>query len=135
MIGHGITFDSGPVAPEHRAGYSLSKTYIADMLSGVKNNPTLDVMRTLGAFFHTGTAFFADDDGEYAKRIVMQVNYVTAIRNGNLHMLGARGGPPSPEALADLGGQVMDWLRENVGEMADAETPDDRTAPDEASTS
>ncbi|WP_216899728.1 hypothetical protein [Nocardia alni] len=117
MIGRKIAFDGRPVAAEHAAGYALSKTYLADMLSGAKTNPTLDVMRTLGAFFHTGSAFFADHDGEYARRIAAQVGFVNAARDTEMYMFGARAGQPSSEALAQLGGQVMQWLLNNVGSV------------------
>lgn len=117
MIGRKIAFDSRPVAGEHATGYALSKTYLADMLSGAKTNPTLDVMRTLGAFFRTGSAFFADHDGEYARRIAAQVGFVNAARDTEMYMFGARSGQPSSEALAQLGGQVMQWLLNNVGSV------------------
>jgi hypothetical protein len=117
MISRKVAFDNRPVAPEHAATYSLSKTYLADMLSGAKVNPTLDVMRTLGAFFRTGSAFFADHDGEYAQRIVAQVRLLTAARDADLRLLGARASQPTPEALAELGGQVLRWLLDNVGGM------------------
>lgn len=117
MIGRKIAFDGRPVAGEHTSGYALSKTYLADMLNGSKTNPTLDVMRTLGAFFRTGSAFFADHDGEYARRIAAQVGFVNAARDTEMYLFGSRVGQPSSDALAQLGGQVMQWLLNNVGSV------------------
>jgi hypothetical protein len=123
MIGRKLAFDSRPVAAEHAEAYALSKTYLADMLNGAKTNPTLDVMRTLGAFFRTGSAFFADHDGEYARRIAAQVGFVNAARDTEMYLFGARVGQPSSEALAQLGGQVMQWLLNQVGSVPIATEP------------
>lgn len=114
MIGRKVVFDDDPVAPEHSAGYCLSKTYIVDMLNGAKTNPTLEVMRTLGMFFRTGSAFFADHDGEYAQLVATQVEPVATADPTGPPPPAAHAAPPNSEALAALGGQVLRLLLDNI---------------------
>jgi hypothetical protein len=108
MIARRVTFDGEPAPDDVLPLYRLSKSYLGDLLSGEKTNPSTGVVRTLGAFFGVGAAFFVDS-GDYARKIAAQVEFVTSVRDREVYLLAQRAGELTEQSL-ELWRQQLDLL-------------------------
>lgn len=109
MVARKVTSNGDPAPAELLAAYRISKSYLGDLLSGEKTNPSSDIVRTLGAFFGVGPAFFVGDSGDYARRIAAQVEYVTSVRNLQAYVLAQRAGELTEEGM-QIWSQQLDLL-------------------------
>ncbi|MCH6159921.1 XRE family transcriptional regulator [Streptomyces marispadix] len=70
------------------SGGTFSKTYIWQLRTGQRDNPTKRHLEALAAFFHVPVAYFFDEDT--AERIDTQIALASAMRNAEVRDIALR---------------------------------------------
>lgn len=86
-----------------RSGESFSRTYLWQLRTGKRTNPTLRHLDALAAFFDMPLAYFGDD--EQAERLQHELDLLAALRNSNVKRVALRAVDLSPngtDAVLDL---------------------------------
>ena len=82
------------------AGFRVSHTYIAKLLNGKTDDPSINCLRALGKVFGVPAAYFLHD--EVTEKVNRDLDLLSAIRDGDVRIiaLGARGlSPGSRESV------------------------------------
>lgn len=91
-----------------RGGPTISPSYIWQLRSGVKDNPTLKHLQALASYFGVETAYFFDD--EATERVDSELALQTAMRDAGVRAVALRAEGLSPESL-ELVLTVIDGAR------------------------
>ena len=112
-------------------GVGISHTYIWQLRTGRRTNPSLQVIDALADFFAIPPAYFFDDAA--ARRIDAQLEVVAALQNAAVRQLALRAADLSPASLQSLA-DLVERLRQLEG-LLDGEAGENRPAarPDERS--
>ena len=96
-----------------QGGPTISPSYIWQLRTGVKDNPTLKHLQALAQYFGVETAYFFDDVA--AERIDAELALLTAMRDAGVRSVALRAAGLSPESLG-LVRDVIDGARRLEGE-------------------
>ncbi|WP_320783577.1 helix-turn-helix domain-containing protein [Streptomyces sp. CRN 30] len=102
-------------------GESFSATYLWQLRSGRRDNPTKRHLEALARFFDVPPAYFFDD--EEGERIASQLELLGALRDANVRSVALRAVGLSPEAL-DTVSDLIDVIarREEATRRTDGTT-------------
>jgi transcriptional regulator with XRE-family HTH domain len=107
-------------------GGQISATYIWQLRTGVKNNPTVAHLNALADFFGVRPSYFLDDDE--SERVDAGLALLTTLRDAGARQVAARLPGLSDDSLEALG-QMAELLRRREGlSDAAAEQPPDAAA-------
>ena len=95
-----------------RGGPPISATYLCQLRTGARDNPSLKLLQALADFFGVPPAYFVDDGT--AARLEAELELAAALRDSAVRALAARAFGLSPRALEALGA-LVDALREIEG--------------------
>lgn len=101
--GRQYTHEEVAAALRDAGGPTISATYVWQLRSGRRDNPTKRHMEALAGFFGVPVAYFFDD--ESASRIDAELDLLVALRDSGVRQLAIRTLELSPEArrmVADL---------------------------------
>ena len=114
-------------------GPKVSASYIWQLRTGEKDNPTKKHLEALAAFFEVPPAYFFDD--VEAERIDAQLALLEALRDAGVRSVALRAAGLSDESLGVVRG-VIDRTRqlEGLGDPEPDRGPDVKPAADEADT-
>ncbi len=90
-----------------RQGVSISHTYIWQLRTGRRTNPSMNVLEALADFFGVKPSYFFDD--EAAARIDAQLELLTAMRDASVRRIAVRAADLSPESLRSLTDLIERW--------------------------
>lgn len=102
-------------------GYEISVSYLWQLRNGRRENPTLQHIRGLAAFFGVPAAYFLDP--EETKRIDEELNVIAAMRDAGVRNVALRTHGLSERDLAALDAMISS-LREARGLTDDQPEPD-----------
>jgi transcriptional regulator with XRE-family HTH domain len=86
--GREFTYDEVAQGCEAAAAGTFSKTYVWQLRTGQRDNPTKRHLEALAAFFGVPVAYFFDD--EAAERIESQLALAVALRDANVRDIALR---------------------------------------------
>jgi transcriptional regulator with XRE-family HTH domain len=86
--GREYTYDEVARGCSELSGGTFSKTYIWQLRTGQRDNPTKRHLEALAAFFHVPVAYFFDEDT--AERIDTQIALASAMRNAEVRDIALR---------------------------------------------
>jgi transcriptional regulator with XRE-family HTH domain len=81
-------------------GESFSATYLWQLRTGRRNNPTKRHLEALANFFQVPPAYFFDDDR--SAQIAAELDLLAAIRDNGVRQLALRAAELSPEGLRTI---------------------------------
>lgn len=96
----------------HVGGGSFSPTYLGQLRSGKRTNPTLSHLRALAAFFQIDPALFVNEHGsmdlesDRAASIRDQLNLAAALRDANVAGVALRAASLSPENIRKIEAEI-----------------------------
>ena len=90
------------------AGTSISPSYIWQLRTGARDNPTMKHLEALGAFFGVGAAYFFDD--VVAEKADAELAVMAAMRDAGIRDIALRAGGLS-EASLDVVREMIDRTR------------------------
>lgn len=111
-----------------QGGPTISSSYIYQLRSGVRENPTLRHVQALAKYFGVEVAYFTDE--EIAERTDAQLATLAAMRDAGVRSIALRASHLSPEALG-LVSDMIDMaskLESNRRRGATAPRPQPKTA-------
>lgn len=105
-------------AAEIAAGTGLSETYVKYLLSGSRENPSMDVLERIGRFFGVKDIryFFDDVDTDVVARVESQLEslgVLAALRSNNVTAVAARLGEMSVDDLRLLRDATSEALKKS----------------------
>jgi transcriptional regulator with XRE-family HTH domain len=111
-----------------RGGPTISATYVWELRTGRKDNPTLKHIEALAQFFHVPPAYFLDENE--AKRIDAELELLGALRDASVRHMALRAAGLSPESLGTIT-EMIERVRQLEG-LPDPPQHDHRSekAPD-----
>lgn len=89
---------------EARGGPTISASYIHQLRTGVKDNPTKKHLEALAAFFGVSPAYFFDDVA--AEKIDAQLALLAALRDAGVRHVTLRASGLSSGTLKAIGGMI-----------------------------
>ncbi|WP_416484266.1 helix-turn-helix domain-containing protein [Streptomyces sp. CL12] len=111
--------DRGPYSYEEvaseikrRGGPTISASYIWQLRTGGKDNPTKRHLEALSTFFGVPVAYFFDD--EESRHIEAEIDALAALRDAGVRSLAVRASGLSDKSLQIIG-DVIDRARELEG--------------------
>ncbi|MFC5382128.1 helix-turn-helix domain-containing protein [Aquipuribacter nitratireducens] len=107
------TYREVAAAIADQGGPTISPSYIWQLRTGLKDNPTLKHLQALARYFGVETAYFFDDAA--AERIDAELALLTAMRDAGVRSVALRAAGLSPESLG-LVRDVIDGARRLEGE-------------------
>ncbi|WP_336922899.1 helix-turn-helix domain-containing protein [Aquipuribacter sp. SD81] len=107
------TYREVAAAIAEQGGPTISPSYIWQLRTGLKDNPTLKHLQALARYFGVETAYFFDDAA--AERIDAELALLTAMRDAGVRSVALRAAGLSPESLG-LVRDVIDGARRLEGE-------------------
>jgi transcriptional regulator with XRE-family HTH domain len=93
-------------------GPTISKSHLAQLKNGERDNPTLRTLQAIADFFGVPVAYFSDD--AVAEQIDAQLRLLASLRDTGVRNIAARLAGLSPGSI-DLVGDMVDRLRELEG--------------------
>jgi|NGEPerStandDraft_6_1074524.scaffolds.fasta_scaffold27042_2 transcriptional regulator with XRE-family HTH domain len=113
-----------------RGGPSISSSYLWQLRSGLKDNPTKKHIEALAKFFGVPAAYFFDD--EKAEQVDAQLGVLNAMRDAGVRQVALRAADLSPESLGVIR-SMIERTRELEGRVGRA-PPRDNDGPDQRET-
>ncbi|MER7416553.1 XRE family transcriptional regulator [Micromonospora peucetia] len=101
-------------------GESFSTTYLWQLRSGRRTNPTKRHLEALAQFFQVPAAYFFDD--EQSSRIAEELELLGALRNSAVRQIALRAVTLSPEGL-DTISDMIDAIGRREARRAGADHP------------
>lgn len=101
------TFEEVAEGIAGRQGVNISHTYIWQLRTGRRTNPSMNVLEALADFFGVSPSYFFDD--EAAARIDAQLELLAAMRNASVRRIAVRAADLSPESLRSLTDLIERW--------------------------
>ncbi|MFI5938398.1 helix-turn-helix domain-containing protein [Actinoplanes sp. NPDC051494] len=98
-------------------GIAISHTYIWQLRTGRRDNPTIQHLRGLATFFGVSVGYFLDDDE--ARKIDGQLELLRSLRDAQVTEIALRAADVSPssrETIADLVRKVWELERQRKGD-------------------
>jgi transcriptional regulator with XRE-family HTH domain len=111
-------FSNEEVAAACRAatGESFSATYLWQLRTGRRDNPTKRHLEALAQFFHVPVAYFFDDDQGAA--IAQELELLGALRDAEVRSIALRAVNLSPESMGTISDLIDVIARREQGERA-----------------
>ena len=103
-----------------RKGVSISHTYIWQLRTGRRTNPSMNVVEALADFFGVSPAYFFDD--EVAARIEAELRLLAALRDTSVRQIAFRAAGLSPQSLTRIA-ELVEHVRQLEGLPATPEEP------------
>jgi len=102
-------------------GPTISASYIWQLRTGVKDNPTMKHLEALARFFGVPPAYFFND--ESSERIAAELSTLAAMRDNQVRSVALRASGLSPETLRTIQGfieraRTLEGLDDDSGENA-----------------
>ena len=91
------TYREVAAALEAPGGPKISATYLWQLRTGKRDNPTLQHLEALSRFFGVAPAYFFDDT--IAERVDAQLRLLTSMRDARVHRIALRADGLSPTGL------------------------------------
>jgi transcriptional regulator with XRE-family HTH domain len=88
-------------AIRERQGIAISHTYIWQLRTGRRDNPTIQHLRGLAAFFGVPVAYFLDDDE--TRKIDGQLELLRTLRDAQVTEIALRAADVSPSSRDTIG--------------------------------
>jgi transcriptional regulator with XRE-family HTH domain len=99
-------------AIREQQGISVSHTYIWQLRTGRRDNPTIQHLTALATFFGVPVAYFLDD--EETKKIDSELELLAAIRDTGVTEIALRAADLSPSSRETISNMIMKvWELEN----------------------
>lgn len=98
------TYREVAAAVEQRGGPTISASYIHQLRTGVKDNPTKKHLEALASFFGVAPAYFFDDAA--AEKIDAQLALLAAMRDADVRNVALRAAGLSAESLEVVRGMI-----------------------------
>jgi transcriptional regulator with XRE-family HTH domain len=115
--GHGeYSYMAVAEAIRERQGIAISHTYIWQLRTGRRTNPTVAHLTALAQFFGVPVAYFLDD--AEARRIDDQLNLLRTLRDAQVTEIALR--------AADVSASSREAIGEIVRKLWELENPDER---------
>ncbi|WP_019546687.1 helix-turn-helix domain-containing protein [Streptomyces sulphureus] len=89
---------------QKQGGPPMSSSYIWQLRTGKRDNPTMRHLEALAAFFGISPAYFFDD--EAAARIDAELSMLTSMRDSQVRTVAMRANGLSPETLETIQGFI-----------------------------
>jgi transcriptional regulator with XRE-family HTH domain len=111
----------------HAGGGTFSPTYMGQLRSGKRANPTLSHLRALAAFFQVDPVLFVNEQGsmdlgsDRASSIRDQLNLAAALRDANVVGVALRAAALTPENIRKIEAEIA--------KLRDAQGKPDEEAP------
>jgi transcriptional regulator with XRE-family HTH domain len=109
---------------ERHGPSTISASYLHQLRTGVKDNPTKRHIEALATFFGVPPAYFFDDAA--AARIDAELELLAALRDSGVRQIAMRAAGLPPEGLESV--RQMIELARNVSGLADDDPTDGRAA-------
>ncbi len=106
-------------AIREQQGISISHTYIWQLRTGRRDNPTIQHLTALATFFGVPVAYFLDD--EETRKIDSELELLTALRDTGVTEIALRAADLSPSSRETISNMIM-----KVWELENDRKPDDR---------
>lgn len=106
-------------AIREQQGISISHTYIWQLRTGRRDNPTIQHLTALATFFGVPVAYFLDD--EETSKIDSELELLAAIRDTGVTEIALRAADLSPSSRETISNMIM-----KVWELENDKRPDDR---------
>lgn len=108
-----------------RGGPTISGTYLWELRTGRKDNPTLKHLEVIADFFGVSPAYFLDD--EAAERIDAQLVLLAAMRDASVRHIALRASGLSARSLHTIT-EMIEHVRqlEGLPEMVPEQQPEER---------
>ncbi|WP_306215905.1 helix-turn-helix domain-containing protein [Actinoplanes sp. RD1] len=113
-------------AIRERQGIQISHTYIWQLRTGRRDNPTIQHLRGLATFFGVPVAYFLDDDE--TRKIDGQLELLRTLRDAQVTEIALRAADVSPSSRDTIGELVR-----KVWELEKSRQPRNGPAPDAGS--
>jgi transcriptional regulator with XRE-family HTH domain len=107
-------------AIREQQGISISHTYIWQLRTGRRDNPTIQHLTALATFFGVPVAYFLDD--EETKKIDSELELLAALRDTGVTEIALRAADLSPSSRETISNMIM-----KVWELENDKKPDDRS--------
>jgi transcriptional regulator with XRE-family HTH domain len=107
-------------AIREQQGISISHTYIWQLRTGRRDNPTIQHLTALATFFGVPVAYFLDD--EETKKIDSELELLAALRDTGVTEIALRAADLSPGSRETISNMIM-----KVWELENDKKPDDRS--------
>ncbi|MET0233297.1 MAG: helix-turn-helix domain-containing protein [Kibdelosporangium sp.] len=99
-------------AIREQQGISISHTYIWQLRTGRRDNPTIQHLTALATFFGVPVAYFLDD--EETKKIDSELELLAALRDTGVTEIALRAADLSPGSRETISNMIMKvWELEN----------------------
>lgn len=105
-------------------GVTISHTYVWQLRTGLRENPTKRHLEALAEFFGVPAAYFLDDDVEH---INAQLDLLAALRDGGVRSMALRAIGLSPRSLDAIRGMI-EHARQIEGLPAEPAPPSEHNA-------
>ncbi len=93
-------------------GPTISKSHLAQLKNGERDNPTLRTLQAIADFFGVPVAYFSDD--AVAEQIDAQLKLLASLRDTGVRHIAARLAGLSPGSIGVVG-EMVDRLRQLEG--------------------
>lgn len=103
-----------------RNGGEISRAYIAYLRSGERENPTMQHLEALAAFFGVKPSYFFDED--VANSIDAELDLLIAMRDSGVRAVALRAAGLSPKGLKAVAG-IIERVRDLEGLPAEPDEP------------
>jgi transcriptional regulator with XRE-family HTH domain len=116
--------DRGPYSNEEVArtirdrGGEISRTYLAYLRSGERDNPTMQHLDALATFFGVPPSYFFDDDA--AARVDTELEMLVALRDNDIRSLALRASDLSPKGIRAVT-DIIERIRDIEGLPTDGD--------------
>jgi ESX-1-secreted protein regulator len=107
-------------AIREQQGISISHTYIWQLRTGRRDNPTIQHLTALATFFGVPVAYFLDD--EETRKIDSELELLAALRDTGVTEIALRAADLSPSSRETISNMIM-----KVWELENDKKPDERT--------
>lgn len=101
-------------------GPTISATYVWQLRTGKRDNPTMKHLEALASFFQVPPAYFFDD--EASSRITEELATLAALRDAGVRSIALRANGLSPQVLSSIRG-MLDHARALEGLPASEDPP------------
>ncbi|MET8557103.1 helix-turn-helix domain-containing protein [Streptomyces sp. NPDC004959] len=115
------TYEEVAVGIKRQGGPTISASYIWQLRSGGRDNPTKRHMEALSTFFGVPVAYFFDDDA--SKKIQAEIDALAVLRDNGVRSLALRASGLSSKSLQIIG-EMIDRTRELEGLQPREAAPD-----------
>ena len=108
-------------ACRERSGESFSATYLWQLRTGRRDNPTKRHLEVLADFFHVPVAYFFDDDQGAA--IAKELELLGALRDAHVRSLALRAVTLSPEGMGTVSDMIDVIARREKSRRQERDAP------------